>query len=102
MSETTPISEKAPLPAHAKPTFTPFADDAAVQTLGGLTIETGTARIARHGSLDVARDRESLERARALAKTLSAIVAALEGEADLPERADEVRVATTEVRNPFG
>ncbi len=90
------------MPAHATPAFTPFADDAAVQTLGGLTLENGTARIALHGSLDFARDRESLERASALAKTLAAIVAALEGEADLPERAGEVRVATTEVRNPFG
>ena len=90
------------MPAHATPAFTPFADDAAVQTLGGLTLENGTARIALHGSLDFARDRESLERARALAKTLAAIVSALEGEADLPERAGEVRVATTEVRNPFG
>ena len=88
--------------AHAKPAFTPFADDAAVQTLGGLTLENGTARIALHGSLDLARDRESLERARALAQTLSAIVATLEGEADLPEHAHETRVATTEVRNPFG
>lgn len=96
------MSEKTPRSAHAKPAFTPFADDAAVQTLGGLTLENGTARIALHGSLDLARDRESLERARALAKTLSAIVAALEGEADLPEHADEIRVATTEVRNPFG
>ncbi|KMO17980.1 hypothetical protein [Methylobacterium platani] len=95
------MSEKKP-PAHATPAFTPFADDDAVQTLGGLTLENGTARIALHGSLDLARDRESLERARALAEALAAIVAALEGEADLPERAEEVRVATQEVRNPFG
>ncbi|SFV17552.1 hypothetical protein SAMN02799631_06777 [Methylobacterium sp. 174MFSha1.1] len=90
------------MPSHAEPAFTPFADDAAVQTLGGLTLENGSARIALHGSLDFARDRESLERARALQKTLAAIVAALEGEEELPERADEVRVATTEVKNPFG
>ncbi|AWN54689.1 hypothetical protein DK412_26275 [Methylobacterium sp. 17Sr1-1] len=96
------MSERTPLPAHAKPAFTPFADDAAVQTLGDLTLENGSARIALHGSLDFARDRESLERARALQKTLAAIVAALEDEEDLPERADEVRVATTEVKNPFG
>ncbi|MGX7703243.1 hypothetical protein [Methylobacterium sp. Gmos1] len=90
------------MPAHAKPAFVPFADDAAVQTLGGLTLENGRTRIALHGSLDLARDRESLERARALATTLAAIVAALEDQPDLPERADEVRVATQEVRNPFG
>ncbi|TNC07327.1 hypothetical protein FF100_32515 [Methylobacterium terricola] len=90
------------MPAHAKPAFTPFADDEAVQTLGGLTLENGKARIALHGALDFARDRESLGRARALAETLAAIVAALEGEADLPERAEEARVATQEVKNPFG
>ncbi|MGE7419099.1 hypothetical protein [Methylobacterium tarhaniae] len=90
------------MPAHAKPAFSPFADDAAVQTIGDLTLENGTARIALHGSLDFARDRESLERARALAKTLSAIVAALEGEVDLPERTEEVRAATKAVKNPFG
>ncbi|WP_288586753.1 hypothetical protein [uncultured Methylobacterium sp.] len=90
------------MPAHPKPAFTPFADDSTVQTLGDLTLENGTARIALHGSLDFARDQESLERARALARTLAAIVAVLEGEADLPERAGEVRVATTEVKNPFG
>ncbi len=90
------------MPAPAKSAFTPFADDAAVQTLGDLTLENGTTRIALHGSLDFARDRESLERARALATTLTAIVTALEDEADLPERAEEARVATTEVKNPFG
>jgi hypothetical protein len=90
------------MPAHAKPTFTPFADDAAVQTLGDLTLENGTARVVLHGSLEFARDRESLERAKALKETLAAIVTALEGEADLPERAQEVRMATKEVKNPFG
>lgn len=91
------------MPAQAKPAFAPFADDAAVQTLGGLTLENGTARIALHGSLDFARDRESLERARALRTLLAAIVATLEDEADLPERAqDETRVATQSVKNPFG
>ena len=90
------------MPAHPKPAFTPFADESGVQTLGDMTLENGTTRIALHGSLDFARDRESLERARALARTLAAIVAVLEGEADLPERAEEVRVATTEVKNPFG
>ncbi|BAQ47943.1 MULTISPECIES: hypothetical protein [Methylobacterium] len=90
------------MPAHPKPAFTPFADESGVQTLGDMTLENGTTRIALHGSLDFARDRESLERARALARTLAEIVAVLEGEADLPERAEEVRVATTEVKNPFG
>lgn len=80
--------------------FTPFADDAAVQTIGGLSLENGRDRIALHGSLDLGRDAEGLERARALAAALAAIVSALEAE-PLPERvADEPRPADT-VKNPF-
>ncbi|MCJ2044389.1 hypothetical protein MKK58_07545 [Methylobacterium sp. J-078] len=80
--------------------FAPFADDAAVQTIGGLSIENGTDRIALHGSLDITRDKAGLDRARALAATLAAIVAALEGE-PLPDAvAEAVRPAET-VKNPF-
>ncbi|WP_244476455.1 hypothetical protein [Methylobacterium sp. Leaf88] len=80
--------------------FTPFADDAAVQTIGGLSVENGRDRIAIHGSLDLARDARGLERARALAAAFAAIVAALEA-APLPEQvAEESRSADT-VKNPF-
>ncbi|RVU15027.1 hypothetical protein [Methylobacterium oryzihabitans] len=81
--------------------FTPFADDSAVQTLGDLTIENGTGRVALHGSLDLARDRRSLERARALGRIVEAVVKALEGQ-DLPERAEAPAAATETVKNPFG
>ncbi|MGU3541136.1 hypothetical protein [Methylobacterium sp. A54F] len=83
-----------------KPAFAPFADDAAVQTLGGLSVENGQARIALHGSLDLTRDREGLARARALKATLDAIVRALE-RADLPEAVAEEPEATTPKANPF-
>ena len=80
--------------------FVPFADDAAVQTLGTLSIENGTARIGLHGSLDLTRDRAGLARARALKATVDAIVAALQA-AELPEAvADDTRGAET-VKNPF-
>ncbi|WP_292496635.1 hypothetical protein [Methylobacterium sp.] len=80
--------------------FVPFADDAAVRMIGGLAIENGTDRIALHGSLDIARDKAGLDRAKALAATLAAIVAALEG-APLPDAvAETVRPAET-VKNPF-
>lgn len=80
--------------------FAPFADDAAVQTIGGLSLENGTDRIALHGSLDLTRDRPGLDRARALAATLAAIVAVLESEA-LPEAVAEATRPGTSVKNPF-
>lgn len=80
--------------------FTPFADDAAVQTVGGLSIENGTDRIAIHGSLDLARDTTGLARARALAETLAAIVAALEAEGP-PEHAADATRPPASVPNPF-
>jgi hypothetical protein len=83
-------------------TLTPFADDAAVQTLGEFTIENGTERIVLHGSLELARDRRSLERARALKGVLEAVVAALEKQTDLPEEAPRPEAKAESVRNPFG
>ena len=93
---------KVPLPkaTPAEPEFRPFADDAAVRTIGTLTLENGMARIALHGSLDLTRDHEGLARARALRAALDGIVAALEAE-DLPEVvADETRTVGR-VENPF-
>jgi len=84
----------------ADPAFTPFADDAAVRTVGDFSIENGTARIALHGSLDITRDREGLRRACDLRETLDAIVAALEGD-DLPEQVADEPEAATKVQNPF-
>ncbi|WP_457108476.1 hypothetical protein [Methylobacterium sp. P5_C11] len=81
--------------------FTPFADDAGVRTVGALSFENGTDRIALHGSLDLTRDRTGLEQARLLRRTLDAIVKALEAE-DLPEAvADAVDAAPRSVKNPF-
>ncbi|MGU3363032.1 hypothetical protein ACLBWX_22175 [Methylobacterium sp. M6A4_1b] len=80
--------------------FVPYADDAAVQTIGGLTIENGTDRVALHGSLDLMRDALGLERARALATVLGTIVAALEN-TPLPDRVAEANRPTETVKNPF-
>lgn len=91
-------------PKHPKPSsddgLRPFADDAAVQTFGDLSIENGTSRIALHGSLDLTRDRAGLERARALKAILDDIVKSLEAQ-DLPEAVAEETRAPTNVRNPF-
>lgn len=87
----------------AEPGFAPFADDAAVRTLGALSFENGTARIALHGSCEITRDRVGLALARELARTAAAIVAALEAQ-DLPERVAEPEGGAERaepVRNPF-
>jgi len=87
-------------PPPARQTFAPFADDAAVQTIGGLSLENGRDAIAVHGSLDLTRDRAGLDRARALQAAVTAIVEVLSG-SDLPD-ATEAEVAKPDtVRNPF-
>ena len=80
--------------------LTPFADDAASTSIGKLTIENGTDRIALYGSLDLTRDRQGLAHARVLRAILDQTVQALEAQADLP---DAVPPATTSrtVTNPF-
>ena len=88
MSDTTP------------PVFRPFADAAAVRTIGGLCLENGRDRIAVHGSLDLTRDRMGLQRARALQAAITAIVDALADQAPSEAVAEAAKPATT-VRNPF-
>ena len=81
--------------------FEPFADEASVHTIGGLSFENGRARIALHGSLEIPRDRAGLALARDLKRAADAVHAALES-ADLPDRAAEpAQPAPTRVRNPF-
>jgi hypothetical protein len=81
--------------------FEPFADEASVRTIGTLSFENGTDRIALHGSLDLTRDKAGLAQARLLKQTLDAIVAALEAD-ELPEAVAEAGdVAPTSVPNPF-
>jgi hypothetical protein len=82
--------------------FSPFADETAARTIGGLSIENGTARIALHGTLDITRDEAGLAQARRLRETVEAIVRVLEA-ADLPEKVAEAPDEPTRtVRNPFG
>ena len=81
--------------------FEPFADDAAVRSIGALSFENGTDRIALHGSIDLTRDKAGLAQARRLKETLAAIVKALEA-GDLPDAvADAPEPAPKTVRNPF-
>ncbi|MHC2001405.1 hypothetical protein ACYQR9_13265 [Methylobacterium sp. CM6241] len=80
--------------------FTPFADDATVETIGGLSVENGTLAIALHGSLDLSRDKVGLERARRLRTIAEEIVAVLET-ADLPDEVTRTASNTRKVENPF-
>ncbi|GJE46545.1 hypothetical protein [Methylobacterium soli] len=83
-----------------EPTFRPYADETAVRTIGALSFENGTNRIALHGSLDITRDQAGLRQARDLKSAIDAIVAVLAAE-DLPEAVAQEGEASRTVKNPF-
>ncbi len=70
-------------------------------SIGKLTVENGTDRIALYGSLELTRDRQGLAHARALRAILDQAVQVLEEQADLPE-AVPAAAAPKSVANPFG
>ena len=78
----------------------PFADDVASVSIGPLTIENGTARVALYGSLDLTRDKQGLAHARTLQALLDQVVQRLEAEHDLPD-AIAATPAPKSVPNPF-
>ena len=80
--------------------MTPFADDAASTTIGELTVENGTDRIALYGSLDLTRDKQGLAQARALAALLAQAIQLLEADPLLPDAVPSP-VAPGTVKNPF-
>ena len=82
-------------------TLNPFADDAVSVSIGKLTVENGTDRIALYGNLDLTRDRQGLEHARTLKAILDQTVHVLEAQQDLPE-AVPAAAAPKRVANPFG
>ncbi len=79
----------------------PFADDDAAASIGDLSIENGTSRIAISGSVEITRDEAGLERARALKQLADELVATLEAgptpKHDMPTQTASV----DEVANPF-
>ncbi|EGG79277.1 hypothetical protein SXCC_00055 [Gluconacetobacter sp. SXCC-1] len=80
--------------------FTPFDDQGESSTVGGLTVENGSDRIAVYGQMSITRDRRGLDDARALKDVLDAIVDALERQPDLPQEIG-TGLNTHPVRNPF-
>ena len=81
-------------------TLTPFADDAASVSIGKLTIENGTDRVAIYGSLDITRDQHGLVHARALLAILQVAVQQLEGDKGVPVAVPATAKPKT-VANPF-
>jgi hypothetical protein len=80
--------------------LTPFADDAASVSIGGLTVENGTDRVAIYGSLDLTRDKQGLAHALALKALLDEAVRCLQAEKNLPDAAPAA-AAPKSVPNPF-
>lgn len=78
----------------------PFAEDATSISIGELTIENGTDRIALYGSLDLARDKQGLTHARPLAALLEQAIQTLEADTSLPDAVPPMVAAGT-VKNPF-
>ena len=80
--------------------FTPFAEDAASASIGKLTIENGTDRVALYGSIDLTRDKQGLAQARALKALLDQVVQHLEAEKSLPDSIP-ADLPSKSVANPF-
>ncbi len=78
----------------------PFADDAASVSIGKLTVENGTGRVALYGSLDLTRDQHGLAQALALKALIDQVVAQLQAMPALPEARPGPGPAKT-VPNPF-
>ena len=81
-------------------TLKPFADDDASTSIGDLTVENGTDRIALYGSLDLTRDKQGLAHARALAALLDQAIQLLEADTSLPDAMPPPDAPKT-VKNPF-
>jgi hypothetical protein len=81
-------------------TISPFANESESLSIGDLTIENRTDRIAIYGSIDLTRDRAGLAHARMLKAVLDKVVQVLENEKNLPDKIVPPDM-TDEVANPF-
>jgi hypothetical protein len=79
--------------------FVPYANEADVLQIGGLSIENRLDRITVSGDIDLTADQAGLADARALQQLLAAVVAQLEARNDLPQKLPPPAVQT--VDNPF-
>jgi hypothetical protein len=79
--------------------FTPYANEADVLQVGGLTIENRLDRITIDGDIDLTMDQAGLEHARELYQLLGKAVAKLEAQRDLPAQLPAAKV--DKAANPF-
>ena len=78
----------------------PFEDDAASVSIGELTVENGTDRVALYGSLDLTRDKRGLAQALVLKALIDEVVHRLQAAKDLPDAVPEAAPSRS-VPNPF-
>jgi len=84
--------------------FKAFTNDVDVLNIQGdaLSVTNGTTRIVISGTLELTRDQRGLKAALALKQSLDSVVAALQAQADLPERIkDEPDAKPGVIDNPF-
>ena len=81
-------------------TLMPFADDAVSLSIGEMTVENGQERVALYGNLDLTRDKQGLQHARALKAVLDQIVRVLEADKALPEKVAPPE-KPTQIKNLF-
>lgn len=79
--------------------FVPFAEQASLCSLGGLTIENNQDRLSLYGSLNIAEDQAGLAQAQALKALLERVISHLQAQDNLPEQLDYP--PEEEVDNPF-
>lgn len=84
----------------SKATPKPFSDDAASFEVAGLTVENGTHTIAFYGQTELTRDKAGLAKARDLLDFAQSVVAALEGDAALPDAVPPPKTLGR-TKNPF-
>lgn len=82
----------------------PFENDTEVVSVSDLTIENGIDVIAIHGSIELSKDRLSLQRIEALQALLLEIKGSFDDVNDLPEKATapEKGAVIEVITNPFG
>lgn len=80
--------------------FQPFSDESASLNISDLTIENGTVKVAIYGSLDLTKDKEGLQKARALKALVDSVVKTLAQDKELPDKIQPDE-PTQQVKNPF-
>jgi hypothetical protein len=84
--------------------FNAYSNDVDVLSIQGdaMTVTNGTRRIVLSGTLELTKDKRGLKAALALKQAVDSAIAALQAQANLPERVgDEPDAKPGVVDNPF-